>query len=132
MALVSNTWSQVSFLPFGNAAWNGYTPPFPDLPSVVANAINAGSDLTIFPIGAVGATAFIIADGMAGPIYIETAVIAATANQTTLATPMDNGDTWYSMRDPGSGAWIRYQQNANFVYTLTNSGDIAALAAFLT
>jgi|SRR6185503_1634808 len=132
MALVSNTWSQVSFKPFGDAAWNGYTPPFPDLPSVVANAINSGSDLTIFPIGVVGATAYIIADGMAGPTYIEVATLAAIANQTTLATPMDNGDIWYSMRDPGSGAWIRFQQNANFVYTLTDASDIADLAAFLT
>ena len=120
MALTSNVWSVIVFHPFSNAAWTGYTPPIPDLPSVLVDAVVNAISLKVMPLGVGGGQAYIIADGMSSPVLLETATINTDSSQTTDVTTMDDGDVWYSMRDSFTGAWLRYEQNANRVYTLAN------------
>lgn len=128
MALTSNVWNLVTFKPYSDAAWTGYTPPFPDVPSVIGNAVVNGLALNVMPLGVGGPTAYIIADGMATPFLIEVAVLATDTPKATDMTVMDNGDVWYSMRG-SSGAWLRYEQNANRVFTLASP---VALGVFLS
>lgn len=128
MALTADHWHTLTFKSPANAAWTSYTPPFPDLPSVLGAALISGASFKAFCIGSISPTLYMIVEGMPSPIYLDPAVVNTSTTETTEVTTMDNGDVWYSMRD-GDGTWRLYRQNANFVFTLASP---TSLSAFLS
>lgn len=125
MAIVTNEWSLVTFQPPGNAAWTGYTPPYPNIQSKFGAAIFTSSPILAFCIDDSGPIQMTTFDG--GLFSFDAAVVNASTAQTTEVTTLDSGEVWYSVR-AGDGSWLWYSSVAGVVNRVSSPG---ALSAFL-
>lgn len=123
MAIVTNTWNIITLFPAANAAWTGYTPPFPSLPSdATAALIGAGvTAMRVFCIDDSGPLTLAYAGGT---VILDASVIAKDSAITMDITNMDDGDTWYSIRN--GTEWLYYSYIKGQVYTLADSTTLGA------
>ena len=130
MALIANTWYVVTWTtpipanipPWATGSGLGIHP-------VVLDAILGATSMLIFHI-ATGATTSTIAFAGMGTTAIEipkTAVITVTGTPAMNTQTMDDGSTWYSVRD--GVAWLWYNDITGTVYRCANS---AALGTFIS
>jgi len=125
MALVTNEWNTITLKAAANAAWTGYTPPYPTLPSEATSALINGSNFLVFCVDDSGPITLAY-DG--GYLVLSASVIATDTPETTEVTTLDSGEIWYSVRD-GSGAWLRYSSTSGVVSKLSTP---TALGKFIS
>ena len=73
MALVTGQWNTITLKAAGNAAWTGYTPPYPTLPTAITDALVNGSTVLVFCIDDSGPVSLAY-DG--GAVTLDASVVA--------------------------------------------------------
>ncbi len=125
MALVTGQWNTITLKDASDAAWTGYTPPYPTLPTAITEALINASNVLVFCIDDSGPVSLAY-DG--GFVTLDASVVATDTPETTEVTNIVGGEIWYSVRD-GSGAWLWYSATGGNVQKVTSP---TALGAFIS
>lgn len=123
MALASDTFYSLQFLPLSDAAWA--TPP--GLSQPMARAIRSGAPVIAFCVSGGDPFSLVFEDGSQSNIPEATLAAPETPITTQLDT-YDNGDTIYSCTQTSGGLkiWYSYDSGAGF-RKLTDSTALGTL-----
>jgi hypothetical protein len=129
MALVANKWYQVTWttpIPANVPPWD--VSQQTTLPGLVVQNILTATSMFIFSIAPGIPSDYIAYLGSgSSPVIIPNGVVTVTATPAMNTQTMDDGSTWYSMRD--GVAWLWYNDITATVYRCANS---AALGTFIS
>ena len=125
MALVAGNWYTITI-----GALSTGTNPLPRMEGAVLDAIDTGSPMLVFcdndSLGG-GTLARIHYEG--GVSLVQHTMTTITSTPTKLVSPMDDGDTWTSVRR-GDGKWLFFSESAGAIRSM-DPADQAALKAFI-
>lgn len=129
MAVTTDNWYLISFLPYSDVAWTGITPDsaVPDMPGLVHASVLAGTTKLYYcqTADATDATLISAADGKT--FQIPLAVIDSETLQTKLDQALADSSEWTMVRD-SSGALVWYDERLGEIRKISTPGALATFA----
>lgn len=129
MAVTTNNWYLLSFLPYSDVAWTGITPPsaVPTMPGPVHAAVLAGTTKLYYCISSDGTDATLLAEGEV-PFQVPLAVIDSETLRTKLDQAVVGGGSWTMVRGTdGSLKW--YDNRLGEISTISTPGALSTFAS---
>lgn len=119
--MIANEWTMLQFKSASDVAWTGMA-SYPDFPAAIAKMLLASQTLPTFCVSVDAFDMMIMVYGMPTAITLPLSVINSDTALATEVTVMDNGETWYSVRD--AGKWLFYCNDV--IKRLSDPTDLAA------
>lgn len=125
MALVTDTWNQITLLPYTDPAWTGLS-PIPAIPGTLGSAILNGDPIIVYVIAG-GDPALVAFVG--GKASIPAAVIDTESLQTGVTVTNSLGQVTAIVKDGTSTLWFTPLGGSLYSYDATATGDINTITS---
>jgi len=120
MALTPNTWN---FITIGTLATPPWTTSTYAADAFVVDSIIAAVPVLVFCSNDFGPGSTAILVHLGGVAYIPSDAITLSSTPAMNVSVMDDGETWYSVRDTPS-SWMYYGSTSGLVRRMTVSGPL--------
>lgn len=129
MAVTTNNWYLISFLPYSDVAWTGITPDtaVPDMPGRVHASVLAGTTKLYYCLTSDGTDATLVSAADGKMVQIPLAVVGTDTLQTKLDQSLADSSTWTMVRDSG-GALLWYDDSLGGIRKIASPGALATFA----
>lgn len=129
MAVTTDNWYLISFLPYSDVAWTGITPDtaVPDMPGRVHASVLAGTTKLYYCLTSDGTDATLVSAADGKLFQIPLAVVDSETLQTKLDQALTDGSEWTMVRDSG-GSLLWYDERLGEIRKISTPGALATFA----